>query len=823
MTILTNFKNARHFRISSILRSTNAEDSLAERKFECKLWSGQTVRKILRVLSIATLIVVLSGCGGGGGSGAPPGDPPPDDPPPGDPPPPDPGGIVPQTEQVVAFPETGQSPEREVRTEEMNRVLAMHRRGGTGRGEIVGIFDSGTNESHPDLGGQYAHVCAMANCDKDGRPELNRGENGSRLDPSPLEDTDGHGTPVSGVVAAKKNGQGVFGIAYEAKIASYGNTASTQFPWGNSCYGNHCPPGINEKDHQWGPEFDRQIARGIDWMRNLDVGVTSMSWGRSFPWPGFPTFTQEYFRSDMMPLSLPAFEKYVEAGGVVVWAVGNGQSFNPAMESVLPRYFRHLEKGWLSVVGLDSDGGFAGGSYKCGVAADWCIAAPIMLLLPKRNGKWEVTGGTSFAAPYVAGGMAALKSMFPNLTYQQVRDRIFRTADKTGQYSNRARFGQGRINLDAASSPVDGTNFALGTSATGPVSSTAETRLTLPRPAIEQNLNGQFTLVFDGYQRAPFKVGLGSFAEARGSYLSMDDLALTRWRQHHHEKHDGRTSITASDGDFQGFGLQESRSFVGFGRGAGVTQGLARLVGAPLPNHDYRMSKDATGVALRFANGFGIWHASLAYGAAKPGTPGFGVSSWHPKTVVTTSFVPKRSGKMATAQSFGITFASGLKRPMGWHGTGALELQGDSVELGWRRNIATHRSVRVDLTNRVTRLALQGGPLLQFDDALLGSMGIAMSFLPNSSVTVETQLGVERPIAPFKGSIRSASSVDESGRIAHQNVAIDGRKLLSFNKAVVRVGVKGRSNSYYSVGVAAVRDGFGSTASLAGFQMESKF
>ena len=694
----------------------------------------------------------------------------------------------------------------------------MHRRGGTGAGQTVGIFDSGTNESHPDLGGQYAHVCALGrDCYEDNLPEIYPGEG------SPLEDTDDHGTPVSGVVAAKRNGQGVIGVAYEAKIASYGNTASTQYPWGNSCYGSDCPSDLNEKDHQWGPRFDEQIARGIDWMRSLNVHVTNMSWGRSFPWPGFPEFNQDYFRNDMMPLSLPAFEKYVEAGGVVVWAAGNGQAFNPAMESMLPRYFRNLEKGWISVVGMDGDGSFSGGSYKCGVAADWCIAAPIILLTTETRGKWDVAGGTSFAAPYVAGSLAALKSMFPNLTYQQVRDRIFRTADKTGQYSNRARFGQGRINLDAASSPVDGTNFALGTSATGPVSSTAETRLTLPRPAIEQNLNGQFTLVFDGYQRAPFKVGLGSFAEARGSYLSMDDLALTRWRQHHHEKHDGRTSITASDGDFQGFGLQESRSFVGFGRGAGVTQGLARLVGAPLPNHDYRMSKDATGVALRFANGFGIWHASLAYGAAKPGTPGFGVSSWHPKTVVTTSFVPKRSGKMATAQSFGITFASGLKRPMGWHGTGALELQGDSVELGWRRNIATHRSVRVDLTNRVTRLALQGGPLLQFDDALLGSMGIAMSFLPNSSVTVETQLGVERPIAPFKGSIRSASSVDESGRIAHQNVAIDGRKLLSFNKAVVRVGVKGRSNSYYSVGVAAVRDGFGSTASLAGFQMESKF
>ena len=812
----TSYRNTRRFRISSTLRATDAGGPVAERNFECNLRSRQTFRKILWVLSLATLIVVLSGCGGGGGgSVAPPGVTPPDDPPPGDPPPDDPppagrGGVVPGNEQVVAFPETGntQSPEYRVRRQEMERVLAMHRRGGTGEGEIVGIFDSGTNERHPDLGGQFHLACAMGNCAHDNRPELNR------PDGSPLEDTDGHGTPVSGVVAAKKNGQGVFGIAYEAKIASYGNTASLQPPWGNDS---------SEKDHQWGPEFDRQTARGMDWMRSLGVGVTSMSWGRSFPWPGFPDFTKDFFSNDMMPLSLPAFKKYVEAGGVVVWAAGNGQAFNPAMESMLPRYFSELEKGWVSVVGLDGDGSFAGGSYRCGVAADWCIAAPIVLLTTSRNGKWDVAGGTSFAAPYVAGGLAALKSMFPNLSYHQLRDRIFRTADKTGQYSNRARFGQGRLNLDAASSPVGGTNFALGTSATGPASSTAGTRLTLPRPAIEQNLNGQFTLVFDGYQRAPFKVGLGSFAEPRSSYLSMDDLALTRWQQHRHEKHDGHTSITASDGDFQGFGLRESRSFVGFGRGAGVTQGLARLVGAALPNNDYRMSKDATGVALGFDNGFGIWHASLAYGAAKPGTPGFGVSSWHPKTVVTTSFVPKRSGETTRAQAFGITFASGLKRPMGWQGTGALELKGDSVELGWRRNIATHKSVRVDLTNRVTRLALQGGPLLQFDDALLGSMGIAISFLPNNSVTLETQLGVERPIAPFTGSIRTATSVDESGRIDYQNVAIDGRKLLSFNKAVVRVGIKGGSNSYYSVGVAAVRDGFGSTASLAGFQMESKF
>ena len=39
--------------------------------------------------------------------------------------------------------------------------------------------------------------------------------------------------------------------------------------------------------------------------------------------------------------------------------------------------------------------------------------------------------GTSVAAPLVAGAIAALKSMFPNLSYHQIRDRILETADES--------------------------------------------------------------------------------------------------------------------------------------------------------------------------------------------------------------------------------------------------------------------------------------------------------------------------------------------------------------------------------------------------------
>ena len=107
-------------------------------------------------------------------------------------------------------------------------MSAMHGCGGTGRGEIVGTIESGANPDHPDLAGQFAHVYAMGDCD-DGRPELDRPP-----DASPRLDTEGHGTAVNGVIAAKRNGTGVYGVAHEARIASYGNTASVFWPWATS-------------------------------------------------------------------------------------------------------------------------------------------------------------------------------------------------------------------------------------------------------------------------------------------------------------------------------------------------------------------------------------------------------------------------------------------------------------------------------------------------------------------------------------------------------------------------------------------------------------
>ena len=763
-----------------------------------------------RISVLVLALLVLSACGGGGGGSAPP--------PPG-PPLSDDGGFTPDRELPVGFPATwfgGSSNDRRVAGEEAARVAAMHRRGGTGADQTVGVLDLGANPNHADLAGQYAARCAMGLCngalgtDNDGRPDLDR------RDHSPVNDVDGHGTTVHGVIAAKKNGVGIYGVAYEAKIASWGNEAPV--PWDD---GTCVDCGFGAHQHVWGGIFDKQTARGVDWMRSLGVRATNFSWGRTYPWSLDRRLSANYVRR-IMPATLAAFQSYVGAGGVSVWAAGNSRSLNPDVESVLPKYLPELEKGWITVIGLGSDGHVAGFSSYCGVAADWCIAAPGEVVTSKLNGTWELAGGTSVAAPYVTAGLAALKSMFPNLSYQDVRNRILATADKSSPYNSEEIYGQGRLDLDAASRPVGGTNFALGTLADGPVLPTGGTNVVLPDEAIAQYLGDRSLVVLDSYQRAPFEVGLDAFAVPRRPYLSLHDLALEPRRRHRDERN-GRAAAAVAGSDIRAQGLTEGRYFLGIGQGEDVLQGLADLAGTPMPVSGYLMSGDATGIAMGFAGTSGRWQAIAAVGPAERNGAGFGISGWSPGTVLAASFAPDLDGEATGAETFGVSLASDMQRPMGWDGSGALEVEGTGLEFAWTRRLVARTDVSVDLTNRVTHLAMQGGPLLRFEDALVGSVDLEASFRPHRFVTVAARFGVERLVTQVSGRIRAASEVDESGRVAYRDVAIDGRELMEFERAGLIVRYAAASNASFNMGIAAIRDGFGETEALAGFRMDLEF
>jgi subtilisin family serine protease len=151
--------------------------------------------------------------------------------------------------------------------------------------------------------------------------------------------------------------------------------------------------------------------------------------------------------------------KLVQDGAVFVFPTGNELKREPLAEPGLPLALPELEKGWIAVVALKNDGSAINAkSNYCGVAAAWCIAVPggdsgagQGLLTTGKDGDYVQTAGTSPAAALVSGALAALHSRYPELTAQQVRERLLATANRTGIYANSEAYGRGLMDLEAAS------------------------------------------------------------------------------------------------------------------------------------------------------------------------------------------------------------------------------------------------------------------------------------------------------------------------------------------------------------------------------------
>ena len=425
------------------------------------------------------------------------------------------------------------------------------------------------------------------------------------------------------------------------------------------------------------------------------------------------------------------------------------------------------------------------------------------------------------AAPHVAGALAALKSMFPNLNYQDVRDRILFTADSTGVYADESIYGQGLLDLDTASRPVGGTSFALGRLDHGPVAVTDGAWLSLPAGSIARSLAGEHILVLDNYQRAPFLVPMSHFAGASGGYLSMRDLDLVVPKRTSAEGFD-ELSLAITGADFQVAGESNGAWSFGTGQGAGLMEGFSSLAGVTLPHGDYRMSPDALGLAFGFRSGAGQLHVSAATSPGQPGGPGdfgYGVRSWAPRSLMTVSFVPNSAD-----YAIGVSFASGLRKPSGWDGAGAFAVSGDSIDLGLGRTLVAREAFTVDLTGRFTQLAaVDEGSLVQLDDALLAGAGLDLSIKLGRKATLSASLGVERSVASGEGRIRVARSIDERGRIDYSDITVDQADLLRLDRLGLNLSYRRGPSSSYGAGVMAVRDGFGETEAIVGTRAEVRF
>jgi hypothetical protein len=257
---------------------------------------------------------------------------------------------------------------------------------------VVGVLDSGVRYEHEDL------KPVLWSTKVDGVTV--RGIDTVRGD-FVADDESGHGTHVSGTIAAKAgNGLGVAGIAPNARI----------FPM----------KFLNAK----GQGTMSAAIEAMDFAYEIpEIKVMNHSWGGA----GSSVALEE------------AFERGRERGILMVVAAGNSKANNDS------RVFYPANiplDNVISVAAIDSKEKLA--SFSNYGLSNVHLGAPgveIFSALHQTDVSYGSLSGTSMAAPHVAGAAAFILGLRPTWTYQEVRDHILRNVRPTSSISKKTSTG----------------------------------------------------------------------------------------------------------------------------------------------------------------------------------------------------------------------------------------------------------------------------------------------------------------------------------------------------------------------------------------------
>jgi type VII secretion-associated serine protease mycosin len=259
----------------------------------------------------------------------------------------------------------------------------------TGKGVTVAVIDSGV-ANHPDLAGSVLN----------GTDFVDPGGSGRR-------DTDGHGTAMAGLIAARGNkSRGAWGIAPDARILPLRVMTGGQ------------------------SQHDAKLGPAILWAVRHGAKVINISSGGG------------------IAADVPdALEAAVEADVVVVAASGN----KPETVGVTaPALFDSV----VAVAASDQTGRLDPISAT-GPQLD-LVAPGSHILSTSVNGGYRTGTGTSDAAAIVSGAVALIRSRYPKLSAPEVVRRLENTATDKGAPGVDDQYGHGIINIVAALSPGAG-------------------------------------------------------------------------------------------------------------------------------------------------------------------------------------------------------------------------------------------------------------------------------------------------------------------------------------------------------------------------------
>ncbi len=257
---------------------------------------------------------------------------------------------------------------------------------------VVAVIDTGVDYTHPDLAQNIL-------------PGKNFAIGLSSEDPrsnDPMDDN-GHGTHVSGTIAAVGNNRiGVAGVAWNTKILPL------KF--------------LNES----GSGYLSDAVRAINYMvyakQNLgmNIKVSNNSWGGG-------SFSDSLYAAISMAN---------DAGILFIAAAGNDANDNDEYPSYPASY---KLPNVTSVAAYDDTLSLAYFSNYGKRTVD--IAAPGLRIASAYPGGYAFLSGTSMATPHVSGALALLTSAYPSLSAQELKARLIETARYNSELRGYVRDG----------------------------------------------------------------------------------------------------------------------------------------------------------------------------------------------------------------------------------------------------------------------------------------------------------------------------------------------------------------------------------------------
>ena len=489
--------------------------------------------------TLALVLVTLISCGGGGGGGS------------------NNTPVVSQTPTPPSTPPSLSFDELKAQYEgyyeyqsqwglNMVNASSAYARGATGAGITIGITDSGLDNSHIEISAT--------------RLSANSALSYSNYTPNTRQKR--HGTMVASVAAGKQDKTDItpmHGVAFEADVLFVAIQLAEPDP-------DYDPVDIGDDDGSGNvsgaPDFtgiDNFFSQLFEIYNDYDVDIVNNSYGYS---GNINDYTEAQVRyafpntiAEMSQAGTPDSEKTI-----YVWAAGNAGGYadqgvdysSPELLPGMAHYIPEIQGHSIAVVSLDENGQISDFSSRCGVAQDYCIAAPggrITAAYPTStsdtgiyigntnddnynncitdNSCYAVTSGTSFAAPFVSGGLAVIADHFEGqLGSQEIVSRLFATANKKGVYADKAIYGQGLMDLDAATEPVGQVSAMMSLSLSGPMAPAIFSNIQLTSPsfgdAITNGIGNHSVIFFDALD-APFRRSLSSLvSDYRNQIINMD-------------------------------------------------------------------------------------------------------------------------------------------------------------------------------------------------------------------------------------------------------------------------------------------------------------